>query len=242
MKNLSVIIVLVIAFGSQVFAQATGGKAYEAYVKGKPSTFQTLVKELKKSGVKTTEQKLALLKLQYGLLNSTFAKMDEDLFNNESDAAVDNAKAILEADKNNAEAKALLSGVYGFKMAYSPMKGMLLGGKSSSLLAEAMQTAPNNPVVRLMNGISAFNTPDMWGGDKKVARENFLKSIELFESQGASIENNWMLLHAHAWLGQSYSEADEAKKAVETYQKALKAAPEFGWVKNVLLPRAEKKM
>ncbi|MDW7691773.1 hypothetical protein R9C00_16490 [Flammeovirgaceae bacterium SG7u.111] len=242
MKNLSVIIVLVIAFGSQVFAQITGVKAYEAYVKGEPNNFHTLVKELKKSKVKTTEQKLELLKLQYGLLNSTFAKMDEDLFDDESDAAVDNAKTILEADKNNAEAKALLAGIYGFKIAYSPMKGMFLGGKSNNLLSEAMQTAPNNPVVRLMNAISAFNTPDMWGGDKKVARENFLKSIELFENQGASLENNWLLLHANAWLGQSYSEANEAKKAVETYQKVLKVAPEFDWVKHVLLPRAEKKM
>jgi len=181
-----------------------------------------------------TENKYQLALMEYGLLNATMKDQDEKLF----DAYVDGLENRLEElakDKTyGAEAKGLLSSVYGFKIAYSPWKGMILGGKSSDLLEAALKSAPNSPIVQKMYAGNQYFTPEMWGGDKDKALAAYLKSNQLFEQRNDT--QNWMYLDNLAWIGILYQEMGQKSKAKETWQKALTIEPNFTWVSKGLLP------
>ena len=44
------------------------------------------------------------------------------------------------------------------------------------------------------------------------------------------------------WLGQGYHKTDQFEKAKEMYEAILVEAPNYGWVKNLLLPSLLKDM
>ncbi len=76
---------------------------------------------------------------------------------------------------------------------------------------------------------SKYNTPETWGGDKKVALESFEKAVEVVrvETKMPCNFQNFHYLDALAWLGIAYENAGKKQKAIETYEKALKAEPDF---------------
>ena len=87
---------------------------------------------------------------------------------------------------------------------------------------------------------SKLFTPEMWGGDLKEAIQAFEKSIALYEANPNDLPFNWFYLDTLAFQGQAYLKDGQRAKAISTYEKALKVEPEFAWVKNVLLPKAQK--
>jgi tetratricopeptide (TPR) repeat protein len=78
----------------------------------------------------------------------------------------------------------------------------------------------------------------MFGGDAKKSIDYLEKSKTKYESQ--SLTNTWEYMNVLALLGQAYHGQKAYKKAKTTYETALKAAPNFGWVKYSLLPKTEK--
>ena len=168
----------------------------------------------------------------YGLLLSTMSTEDKDLFDGYVSATKDRLKEIIELPSTAAEGKGLLSAVLGLQMAYSPMKGMLLGGKSSNLAAEAKELAPTSPLAWRFYGINKFYTPSTFGGDIKEAIVALEKSIALFES--TTISNNWLYLDTLALLGQAYTKAGKKAKAIATFEKAIAAEPGFTYAKSLL--------
>ena len=168
----------------------------------------------------------------YGLLLSTMSTEDKDLFDEYVSATKDRLKEIIDRPSTAAEGKGLLSAVLGLQMAYSPMKGMLLGGKSSNLAADAKEIAPTSPLAWRFYGINKFYTPSSFGGDIKEAIVALEKSIALFES--TSISKNWLYLDTLALLGQAYTKAGKKAKAIATFEKAIAAEPGFTYAKSLL--------
>lgn len=138
-----------------------------------------------------------------------------------------------------AEVYALLSSVYGRQISLSGIKGIFLGPKSGNLLKKAEQLAPDNPRVVLSAAVSAFNTPQMWGGSKERALEGLQHAAELFarEKPTDPIHPTWGHSETYAWLGMAYMDRDEKDSAREAFEKALEIDPDNGWVKYDLLPK-----
>lgn len=178
---------------------------------------------------------------QYGLMSNTMRSRDEDRFDKYYKVTEDHLKVLSKDAKMKGNAKALLSGLYGMKLAYSSMMGMVLGPKSSSLIEDAIKVDPQSPVVWRLQANSKMYTPSMFGGDMKEAIEAFEKSIELFEKSPEALKNNWLYLDAHVFLGQAYTSEGQSAKAIATYEKVLKVEPNFNWVKYDLLPKAKQK-
>ena len=117
---------------------------------------------------------------------------------------------------------------------------MFLGGKSSSNIEEATKLDPSSPLVWQVYGVSKLFTPEMWGGDAKVALESFEKAVKLYEASDVQKASNWRYLDALAWLGQAYATNNQKDMAKKVYEKALEVEPNFGWVKYSLLPAINK--
>lgn len=245
MKNFMAITLLLVAFNLHA-QDATKKAMYYAYLGNDANStnewkkaVQNRQQELSKN---TSDPKLkyALLLAQWGLLNATMKTKDEDLFDEYYDPALENLEEITKSDKKWAEPYAIQSAIYGLKMGYSPMQGMILGSKSSSLIEKAKKLNDTSPLVWKIYANSKFFTPEMWGGDIKEAIQAYEKSIALYEANPNDLPFNWFYLDALAFQGQAYLKDGQRAKAISTYEKALKIEPQFTWVKNVLLPKAQK--
>lgn len=209
---------------------------YQAYLKSDKAEWkQNVAYALKIHQENPSDETLFQLALtEYGLLNATMADNDKKLFSDYADACQERLESLTDSKKFGSEAKALLSGVYGYKIAYSPLKGMMYGPKSSTLLDQAMEENPSSPIVLKMYAANQYFTPEMWGGDKETALKAFEKSTEFFQKNKQ--EKTWMNLDNLAWTGMIYQEKGQPDKAKETWEKALEIEPNFYWVSKSLLP------
>ncbi len=146
-----------------------------------------------------------------------------------------------DAKTTAAEVCALLSSVYGWQIALSPIKGMFLGHKAGTALKRAEQLAPDNPRVVLSAAINTFNTPKIWGGSKERALEGFQHAAELFarEKPPEPIYPTWGHSETYAWLGIAYLDRDEEDSARAAFEKALEIDSNNDWVKYELLPKVK---
>lgn len=229
---------LVLFITTSSFQQSAQSDAYAAYLSGSMQlwdrTIQNAVAQYKSSGSEEDRFQLALA--MYGGLSATMKDQNEDFFNKYVGDAMDHLDDMVDGDYRAAECMAIKSGIYGFKIAYSPWKGMFLGPKSGNNIEDAMEADPNSAIVQKLYGNYKFFTPETWGGDREEAIKAYEKSIALYEGVAGS-ESDWMRLDTYAWLGQAYQKAGENNKAKDTYLASLELEKDFNWVNYVLLPQ-----
>jgi tetratricopeptide (TPR) repeat protein len=149
--------------------------------------------------------------------------------------------ALIKEDPGNAEAHALLSTVYGQEIGSSFWRGITTGPKASSAIKTALRLAGENPRVALQAGVSALMTPGMFGGGLDKAEKELRRAEELFAHQpGDQAWPNWGRLDVLAWMGQVLAKKGDLQGARSYYQRALTLQPDYGWVRDVLLPALEK--
>ncbi|MEO1049131.1 MAG: tetratricopeptide repeat protein [Bacteroidota bacterium] len=211
-------------------------KFYNAYISGIQSFWHDGIRVMKETDLSDNETKFQLAVGQYGLLNATMKDKDEKTFDEFADNTIETFEELIDDDYKVAECKAVLSSIYGLKMAYSPWKGIYLGSKSNRLMEEAKKNGEDSPLVWKLYGGSKLFTPKTWGGNPEKAVAALEEAVRLFESKG-QIENNWLYLDTMALLGIAYAKTKDQERARATFNKALEIEPDFGWVKYSLLPQ-----
>jgi len=179
----------------------------------------------------------------YRLAIYSLQNNEKEQFENFIGYSIEELNKLLESNDNNSEVFALLASAYAFQISAKPDLGSEFGPIAFYLIFKAYDIDPHNPRVMLLSGLSYFNIPKDYGGSKLKALDDFIKSVKLFEN--ATDEDDdiaWGYTDALAWLGIAYSEQNDYESAVEVYNKALEVAPDFLWVKNILLPAAENKL
>ena len=78
-------------------------------------------------------------------------------------------KEAIELEDNFSDAHALLASAYGQKLGLRPHLGMVLGPETKRVLEKSKRLDGNNPRVVLIDGMSDYYTPAMFGGDKQRA-------------------------------------------------------------------------
>lgn len=155
-------------------------------------------------------------------------------------ASLEEAESFLERSigiKPIAESHALLSSALGMRIE-GPASAMSLGMRSGAAMGRAKALGPDNPRVRLLEGISAFHTPSMFGGGHEAALEHFLAAIELFVEDAPKLPlPAWGHAETYAWLGQTHAALGQADEARAAYERALELEPGYVWVREVLLPQ-----
>lgn len=135
-----------------------------------------------------------------------------------------------------AESHALLSSALGMRID-GAASAMTLGMRSGAAMGRAKALGPDNPRVRLLEGISAFHTPSMFGGGHEAALEHFLAAIELFaEDAPESPLPAWGHAETYAWLGQTHAALGQADEARAAYERALELEPGYVWVRECCCP------
>jgi tetratricopeptide (TPR) repeat protein len=169
----------------------------------------------------------------------------QQLLQQHLEAAITHLEAAVKSNNKFAEAYALLSSCYGQKIGMAPMLAMSLGPKSGTTMQSALQLAPDNPRVILLDAIGTYYKPAMFGGDKDKALAGFKHAADLFDKEKSNdpLQPDWGHAEAYAWIGVAYLDKKDAAAARTAFERALAIAPEYGWVKHELYPRvADSKM
>ncbi|HEX5727120.1 MAG TPA: hypothetical protein VFX98_16705 [Longimicrobiaceae bacterium] len=153
--------------------------------------------------------------------------------------AVEHLRAAAQLDPNNAEARALLSTCYGMQIRYAPLKAPWLGERKTRAMAEALHLEPENPRVMLLRALQYWSTPGYAGGDKEAALDGFHRAVECFEvwEPADPLGPVWGHPQALAYLGMAYLHRRDEERARDALAAALRIAPDYHWVKHVLLPQ-----
>ncbi len=157
------------------------------------------------------------------------------------DDAIEHLNKAIEMDENFAEAYGLLSSCYGLKISVSPIKGMVYGPRSGIAISKAKEISPENPRIHLIEGISSFHTPGMFGGGKDKAKVSFEKAVKYFKTfqPASSLAPDWGKATPCIWLGRLAMERGELDVAEAHFNTVLSMHPENRWVSYVLLPKVK---
>ncbi len=151
---------------------------------------------------------------------------------------IERLKEAIELEDNFSDAHALLASAYGQKLGLKPHLGMALGPETKRVLEKSKRLDGNNPRVVLIDGMSDYYTPAMFGGDKQRAISKMEQALELFAQEEIRdpLHPSWGYDEACAHLGIMRQEAGDIEGAREAFVKALEVNPNNGWVKSQLLP------
>ena len=151
---------------------------------------------------------------------------------------IEHIKGAIELEDNFSDAHALLASAYGQKLSLKPHLGMALGPETKRVLEKSKRLDGNNPRVVLIDGMSDYYTPAMFGGDKKRAISKMEQALELFAKEEIRdpFQPSWGYDEACAHLGIMRQEDGDIEGAREAFVKALDVNPNNGWVKSQLLP------
>lgn len=161
---------------------------------------------------------------------------DEGKASDYIDAAEDALKVAVKLDPAFAEAEALLGSSYGVDIGLHPMKGMFLSSQNTGNLDRAAKHVPGNPRVLLLQGISDYETPEAYGGDKKRALAEFRAASAAFETykQPDDQAPTWGRAETHIWLAKAETDSKDFTAARADLTVALKLAPGYKWAQGLL--------
>ena len=144
-----------------------------------------------------------------------------------------------------ADAHALLGSLYGQKAGGGMMAGMKYGQKSAVTMERAITLQPKNPRILMLEGISLYFKPAMWGGDKQKALANLQRACDLAEQGACAAKEatmpDWGHADVFAWKGMMFAKEEDIDNAKAAYERALQVQPNYAWVKYVLLPKLSAK-
>lgn len=129
-----------------------------------------------------------------------------------------------------------LAGVSG---AFAAMR---FGPRSFKLLDDAIESAPQDPRVALLNGISRLNAPRAFGGGAAKGEPELRRALRLFATDGnRSPLPVWGRADTHIWLGIALDQQGKPAEARAEFQRALELAPGHRWITDELLPGLDRK-
>lgn len=178
----------------------------------------------------------------YRLASFYHTQRDNDKIDKVVDDAIDHLQKALDLNSEFADGYALLSSMYGEKIAVSPIKSVYYGPKSGAAMSKALEIEPNNPRAYLMNGTSKYYTPKLFGGGTENAMEALQKATQCFKTYKSKSElyPDWGERETYAWLGIIAKDNGDLIQARKYYEQALVIDADYGWVIYSLLPQLEK--
>jgi len=166
---------------------------------------------------------------------------DKALAKKHCESGIAEAEAAAKLDPASGEALAIKASLQGLSLAYQdPSVMMTLGPEMSETMRKAITLSPENPRVRLLDGIQTMHRPAFVGGGADKAMPVFEKAIALFEKEKPDSAAAWGREDALIWAGQAAMRLEQFEAARDYYRRALAIRPGQRWVAGVLLPAAEK--
>jgi tetratricopeptide (TPR) repeat protein len=155
---------------------------------------------------------------------------------------LEHADQALKLDPKLAEALALKSALQALSLRFDPGSTMTVGLELETNMRRALEMAPDNPRILLLDGINTLHKPTFVGGGADKAFAKLSKASQLFAAESASDSTApvWGRQDAFIWAGRSAMTLKNYGAAREFYDRALELNPANGWVRYTLVPELDK--
>ena len=104
----------------------------------------------------------------------------------DKDKVADKCKDLIgkaQAIENNADLYCMVQQAAVLQLMVDPMsRWQTYGALAKDALASATKADPTNPRIYYLQGMTAYNTPEAYGGGKALAKPLFQKSVDLFKT------------------------------------------------------------
>jgi tetratricopeptide (TPR) repeat protein len=147
-------------------------------------------------------------------------------------ASLDSA---LKEQRDFAEALALQSACLAVLAPHGAWKSPFAAPRSATQLHKALDLAPKNPRVVLIDAIDASEHSKA-GADPARSCAKFATAAALFETERADVDRvpGWGAAEAYLWLGRCYLDNGNANAARDALERSLLIAPEFAEARRLL--------
>ena len=141
-----------------------------------------------------------------------------------------------EAQSNFADALALQSACLSMLADLSAWRAPFATPKSLTAIHKALQWAPKNPRVLLLDAIGDYERTKTPDANPAHACDKFKTVTAVFEQERAAVDKvpGWGSAEAYTWLGRCYLDSGDAVAARDALERALLIAPEFGQARRLL--------
>lgn len=232
-------LVIVIIQPIQIQAQRMKTQSYNLFISGNTAKWKTIIDNHKFSEISGHEH-IDFLYLHYGYIAYCIGIEKTSLAEKYLDKAFAQLDKMQKKYPNKTELWALKAAFYGFRIGISPYKAVYYGPKSVEAAEKALTLDPNCAVAQMEMGNIEFYKPAIFGGKKSNAVSYYQKATEQFELHQKTA-NNWLYINSLTSLARNYEAIGNYPSAIAVYQKILLIEPKYDWVKNTLLPAAQKK-
>ena len=234
------IVALLIAFlcsGTGVQAQsAVRQQLYKSFIAERMDQWGSLITDWEAITVMDTEaEQLELANYCYGYIGYLLGVKrltDAEIYLDKGQKMVD---LVLEKNPKCAEAYAYKGAFLAFKISTDHSIAAILGPTSVYYIHKAYKLDSLNLQAVIDQANFFFYAPGFFGGDVKKAIPLYAQAVALMESTGLWKEN-WRYFNLMILLAKANDKAGKTEEAKKVYNRLLTIEPEFGWVKNRLLP------
>ncbi|MFO7999744.1 MAG: hypothetical protein R6U46_00765 [Marinilabilia sp.] len=235
-KLISLIIFILISVPAM--SQERDSIFYECYITGDMETWKQTMEEMENEfrHSERYEELFELTLAWYGYIGYCIGNKLEDEAEKYLESGKDHLERLLNHPGAGAAAHAMKSGFYGFEMALTKFKAVVLGRRSVSALKKAASIDRENVHYLVEKGNQMYYMPSLLGGDKEVALSHYKQAVKAIESGKAYHREHWFYLNTLVVLANTYQEAGNIPKARNTYLKIMDLAPRFEWVREELWP------
>lgn len=245
-KRIIISLVVVFASLSSLAITKYSDSLFSAYLKSDMNQWKKIIDEmeadkLNKSDINFTSE---LLSYQYGYVAWKLGNKFEEEAEEYLDIAEENLEWLEENKYDSSTTLCYRSAFYGFRIGLNSWYVTLYGFKCSSSAEEAKRLNPNNPFAYVQLANIKYYQPEFMGGSKIKAVNLYLEA-EAFYKKGIpnpQLKYNWLYINVLSMIAITHAELEDYEEAKKYYQKILSLQPNYGWIKDEMLPNLMVKM
>jgi len=154
---------------------------------------------------------------------------------------IDASDRAFAADPKFGEALAVKAGLQGLSLTFVPSAAPSLAPEMDESFSRARSLEPKNPRVLLLQGIYLLHKPERFGGGAARAKPLFERAAALEAAQAPDPRGiDWGADDVLLWYGRCLAALGDWAGARERYRAVLALEPDHAWVRDELLPEAER--
>lgn len=142
----------------------------------------------------------------------------------------------LQLQSDFADALALQSACLGRLAEAHSLKAPLAGSKRAAQMRKALQLAPKNPRVLLLDAGGDYEHSKVLGGGAGETCGKLKKAVAAFEAERTDLDQvpGWGAAEGYVWLARCYLDREDAVAARDALERALLIAPPFAEARRML--------
>jgi len=215
---------------------------YSAYINNNMDLWKKTIDNMNLQKEKSPDFIIELINYQYGYIAYCIGNDKDEIAESYIEQGEKNILILEKTNSNASIVNSYKSAFYGFRIGLNIFNAPFIGSKSVECAKNAMKQDSNNPFGYIQYANSKYYMPTVFGGSKSVALEYFKRAETLMEKNQEKIKFDWNYLSLLTMIAKAYAELDNYNNAKAYYEKILKIAPDFLWVKNELYPNLLKKI